>query len=157
MDLQIRVVFIEYYVGFWPKILLFRTQPACFTKSKYSLLLAVAFRLFTSSIFWFVNCGLQFDFGQTFTMQYMGLINENLQSELCQKFDILWIIDNANIFFRDFGPVDSKILNKLFEIQVNYDLRFADLLSFWLWIKLYQLWCKSQDETTNRVSPRFEF
>ena len=72
MDLQIRVVFIEYYVGFWPKILLFRTQPACFTKSKYSLLLAVAFRLFTSSIFWFVNCGLQFDFGQTVTMQYMG-------------------------------------------------------------------------------------
>jgi len=110
----------------------------------------VAFRLFTSSIFWFVNCGLQFDFGQTFTMQYMGLINENLQSELCQKFDILWIIDNANIFFRDFGPVDSKILNKVFEIQVNYDLRFADLLSFWLWIKLYQLWSKSQDEITNR-------
>ena len=142
---------------FWSYILLFRSQPTCFAKSKYSLLLAVAFRLFTSSIFWFVNCGLQFDFGQTFTMQYMGLINENLQSELCQKFDILWIIDNANIFFRDFGPVDSKILNKLFEIQVNYDLRFADLLSFWLWIKLYQLWSKSQDEITNRVSLRFEF
>jgi hypothetical protein len=59
----------------------------------------------------------------------------------------LWIIDNANIFFRDFGPIDSKILNKLFEIQVNYDLRFADLLSFWLWIKLYQLWSKSHEET----------
>ena len=36
MDSQNKVVFFE-HVGFWPKILLFRTELACFTKSKYSL------------------------------------------------------------------------------------------------------------------------
>ena len=28
------------YVDFWPKILLFKTQTACYTKSKYSLVVA---------------------------------------------------------------------------------------------------------------------
>ena len=63
-------------------------------------------------------------------MHYMGLINEDLQGEMCQKFDILWIIDNANIFFRDFGPLDTKFLDLLLNKKVNYDLRFSDLLSF---------------------------
>ena len=51
----------------------------------------VLFRLCTSTTFWFINCALEYDFGQTIAMQYMGLINEDLQTELCQKFDILWI------------------------------------------------------------------
>ena len=73
----------------------------------------------------------------------MGLINEDLQGEMCQKFDILWIIDNANIFFRDFGPLDTKFLDLLLNKKVNYDLRFSDLLSFALWYQLYQMWSKS--------------
>ena len=35
-------------------------------------------------------------------------------------------------------------------MEVNYDIRFADLLSFYLWSQLYKLWSKSLEMSKNK-------
>ena len=101
-----------------------------------------------STLFWITFCHGVSDFNPEGTLfedyfKEFEILKENFQSDTCSRVELLWIVDNFNIFFRNFQWCDTKVFEYLFDSSQFFDVRLCDIFGFVIWYQLYFLWPKS--------------